>query len=145
MKIFLDTNVLIAACLAEHEHHDRALPWMQTVHERKAAGFVSAHSLLEVYSTLTRLPRSPRMHPLQAVSLVEENVARHFTQIALSAREYLELINQLGKAGTAGGQVYDALHLACAKKSGAERVFTFNLGHFRNLADGELRSRIVGP
>jgi len=42
MKVFLDTNVLVAACIADHEHHARAIPLIQAVHDGKLEGFVSA-------------------------------------------------------------------------------------------------------
>jgi len=66
MKVFLDTNVLVAACVADHEHHARALPLVQEVHQGEAEGFVSAHSLLETHAILTRLPPVPRIPPTQA-------------------------------------------------------------------------------
>ena len=33
-----------------------------------------------------------------------------------------------------GARVYDALHLQCAKKAGCDRIYTFNVRHFRQLA-----------
>jgi predicted nucleic acid-binding protein len=137
--------VLIAACLSEHEHHGRALPVLQAIHDGKAAGFASAHTLLEMYAILTRLPRSPRLNPLQAANLIEENVSHHFTVAALTGREYAELIEKLSKQGSAGGQAYDALHLACARKSGADRFYTLNVRHFQALAGEGFRDRIVAP
>ena len=88
MKVFLDTNVLVAACVEDHEYHSRALPLMQSVHNGRSQGFVSAHSLLEMFAILTRLPRSPRILPLQAEVLVQENVINRFKVVALTAREY---------------------------------------------------------
>ena len=49
MKVVLDTNVLVAACEADHEHHARALPVVETVHEGHAEGFVSALVLKRIY------------------------------------------------------------------------------------------------
>ena len=144
MRLFLDTNVLVAAFVEEHEHHTRALPLVNSVHRGAAQGFVSAHSLLEVYAVLTRLPRTPRLMPLQAATLVQENIVKHFSVLALTAREYGELIAELGRTGAFGGQSYDALHLACARKSGAERILTFNVRHFAELAP-ELSSKITAP
>jgi predicted nucleic acid-binding protein len=134
VKIFLDTNVLVAACVEEHEHHERALPLMESVLEHRADGFVSAHSLLEAYAVLTRLPRSPRIMPVQATALVEENILKHFKVVALTSQEYGALVRAVGRDGAIGGQVYDLLHLECARKSGAERIYTFNPQHFSTPA-----------
>jgi predicted nucleic acid-binding protein len=142
MKVFFDTSILIAASLEEHEHHPRALAATQAVHEGKDHGFVSAHSLLEMHAVLTRLPRSPRVLPLQAAALVEANVLDHFTVVMLSAAELAQFSKDLGRRGIVGGQVYDALHLQCAEKCGADRVFTFNLRHFRSMAP-HLAARIT--
>lgn len=144
MKVFLDTNVLVAACVDQHEHHARALPLMESVHKGMVQGFVSAHSLLETHAILTRLPRSPRISPSQAATLVHENVVKHFTVVALTAREYGELAARLGRNSVVGGQAYDVLHLECAEKCGAERIYTFNVSHFAGLA-AHLSSRIAAP
>lgn len=144
MKIFLDTNVLVAACVEDHEQHSRALPLMQSVHEGRNRGFVSAHSLLEMYAILTRLPRSPRILPIQAEVLVRENVISRFSVVALTAREYGGLLKRLGGEEIAGGQAYDALHLESARKSGIDRIYTFNVRHFAALAP-HLCSKIAAP
>jgi predicted nucleic acid-binding protein len=145
MKLFLDTNVLIAASLAEHEHHGRAVPVLQSIHARKHSGCVSAHSLLEMYAILTRLPRVPRLNALQANNLIEENVSQHFTSVALLPREYEALVKRLGRWGITGGQSYDALHLACAEKCRADYFYTFNVSHFENLVGTEKPVPIVAP
>lgn len=144
MKVFLDTNVLVAACLADHEHHARALPLVQTVHHGKAEGFVSGHSLLEAHATLTRLPRAPRIPAIQAATLIAENIVKYFSVVVLSGKEYGEFVAKLGQNGVVGGKSYDALHLACAEKSGADRIYTFNLPHFIELAP-HLRNKISAP
>jgi len=95
MKEFLDTNVLVAACVADHEHHARALPLVQAVHEGKSEGFISAHSLLETHATLTRLPRVPRISPLQAAALIADNIVKHFSVVALTGKEYSDLCVKL--------------------------------------------------
>jgi len=42
MKVFLDTNVLVAACIEEHEHHSRALPVMESVWGKVERGVTGA-------------------------------------------------------------------------------------------------------
>jgi predicted nucleic acid-binding protein len=145
VKVFLDTNVLIAACLTEHEHHERAWPLVNSVREGKVEGFASAHAVLEVYAILTRLPRSPRLSTLQVTALIEENILEDFNTITLSGKEYGELVLKLGREGISGGQAYDALHLACAWKGQVDRVYTFNARHFQRAAEENLRERIMAP
>jgi predicted nucleic acid-binding protein len=144
MKVFLDTNVLVAAFLTDHDHHARALPVVQAVHAGKVEGHISAHSLLETYAVLTRLPRAPRLTPSQVAGLIAENVVQHFTVVIPSSREYADLLDGLGSDNIVGGQVYDVLHLACARKCGAERIYTFNVRHFQDLGN-DLASKITAP
>jgi predicted nucleic acid-binding protein len=145
MKWFLDTNVLIAACLEQHEHHSRALPILEEIHFRKVEGATSAHALLEIYSTLTRLPGAPRMSPTQVTMLIQENVLNHLTAVVLASKEYEELVLRLGAERRLGGTAYDALHLACARKWAADRIYTFNLRHFQLIAPDDIRKRIASP
>jgi predicted nucleic acid-binding protein len=144
VKVFLDTNVLIAACVSDHEHHARALPLVQTVHEGKAEGFVSGHSLLETHAILTRLPRAPRISPAQAATLIADNIVKHFSIVTLTGKEYGDLCQTLGQDGIFGGRSYDLLHLTCAEKIGADQIFTFNVQDFSQLA-GHLRHKIAAP
>jgi len=144
MKDFVDTNVLVAACLADHEHHARALPIVQKVHERKAEGFVSAHSILETHAILTRLPRVPRISSMQASTLIAENIVKYFSIVALTGKEYSDLCLKLGQNNVVGGKAYGVLHLTCAEKCGADRIYTFNVRDFVQLA-GQLTSRITAP
>lgn len=137
--------MLIAACVEAHEHHERAIPIMKQVHDRKAEGFTSGHALLEFYAILTRFPRSPRMLPQEVALLLRENILRRFTAVALTAEEYGAFVVDLGSGNIMGGQSYDALHMACAKKCEADRIYTFNVAHFQNVSDASLRQRIMSP
>jgi predicted nucleic acid-binding protein len=144
VKAFFDTNVLVAACVEAHEHHDRALPLLESVLQGRTEGIVSAHSLLETHAVLTKLPRVPRMLPQQAASLIQENIVKPFTVVALTAREHMDLVVTLGREGVLGGRVYDALHLRCAEKAGVDRLYTFDQRHFELLAR-RLPVKIVVP
>jgi len=144
MKHFLDTNVLVAVCVGEHEHHARAVSAVQAVHEGKVEGYVSAHSLLETYAILTRLPHVPRISSIQASALIADNIVKHFSVTALTGKEYGELCAKLGQNNVVGGKVYDVLHLACAEKCGADRIYTFNVREFTQLG-GKLADRITAP
>lgn len=145
MKVFVDTNVLVAASVEDHVHHNRAAPIIEAIHRAKYEGFTSGHAVLELYSVLTRLPRNPRILPSQAMLIIQENVLKEVTLVALTGKEYGELVLQLAANSHGGGQAYDALHLACARKCDAERIYTFNAAHFERLAPDDLRRRIVAP
>ena len=47
--------------------------------------------------------------------------------------------------GWAGAKIYDALLLRCADRCGAERIYTFNLSDFRQLAPANLQGKLSAP
>lgn len=145
MKIFLDTSVLVASCVQSHPQYAQAWPVVKRVVAGKDTGFISSHSIAEVYAVLTRLPLQPRIHSSEAARLVQENFLDHFSTVLLAKDDYTEAIKEMAQAGWIGGKIYDALILRCAEKSGADRIYTFNLNDFRQIAPASLRNRVCTP
>lgn len=145
MRVFFDTSVIVAASVADHPHHSRAWPALQRVAMGKDQGFVGAHSIAETYAALTRVPVVPRIHPSEAARIVRDNVLRICSVVPADAAQYLEALATVQEKGLAGAKIYDALLLACAARSGAERVYTFNLSDFRELASVDMQARIAAP
>jgi predicted nucleic acid-binding protein len=145
VKIYADTNVLMAACVEEHPHHLQAFELLAKVKSSALQGFISSHTLAEFYSVLTRAPFIPRVHPAEAGRLLEDNILPHFELVTLSPEDYKSVLAGCAKAGLIGGVVYDALHLHCAQKAGCKRIYTFNVRDFRALAPTELQDKIAAP
>jgi predicted nucleic acid-binding protein len=145
MKVFLDTSVLLASVLEKHTAHERAFAVLERVHDRKDEGFISGHSLAELYANLTRLPPPFRHSPEQALLSAEENVLKHFKISTLTGSDYTELIREAALTGIQGGTIYDAILLKCATKSEVERIYTFNQKHFQAVAPKKVASRICLP
>ena len=127
MKWFFDSSVLVPALLPDHVHHARSFAAFAAA-SRKNAG-CAAHSLAEVYSTLTRYPGKQRLSAESAALLVQE-VEHRLTLVGLDGDEYLAAINRIAGMGIVGGAVYDALIAACAAKAKADMVYTWNIAHF---------------
>lgn len=140
----MDTTVLVASVVAHHPHHPRATSVVRRILSGDDQGHVAAHGLAEAYAVLTTLPVTPRIGPESAARMLQDNVVDHFDIVALTAREYARLLSRLAERGVMGGATYDAVQLACARKSRAQRIYTFNLHDFRRL-DPELAERIVAP
>ncbi len=94
---------------------------------------VVAHTLLEAYSSLTRLPLPARVTPAFAAEVLDRTVVARGTVVTLGPEEYLAAIREFAEAGVIGGQVYDAAIVACARALGAEILLTFNERHFRRF------------
>jgi len=130
MKEFFDTSVLIGAFWRGHPNHDASLKLVGAANKRKSA--CAAHTLAEVYATMAALPVKDVIPPEQAFLFVQETRDR-FTIVSLDEDEYFETIAQAAARGFVSGRVYDALLLQCAAKVKAERIYTWNLKHFRTI------------
>ncbi len=144
MKIFCDTSVLVAACIRKHPHFERARPILEAVAGGREEGHISTHSLAEVYSALTSAPVAPRILPAEAKLILATNIQRHFQRVAVTEEMYGRAVDRCVAQGWGGGKVYDALLLECARQSGVERIYTFNLHDFRRLAPDWVE-RLVAP
>lgn len=145
MQVFFDTSVLVAASVADHPHHARALPTLRRVVAGDDTGCIAMHSIAETYAALTRLPLQPRIHPSEAGRIIRDNILRHCTLVPAGQAEYLQALASVEANGLPGAKIYDALLLSCAECCGAERIYTFNLGDFRGLASTHLLERICAP
>ncbi len=144
MKFYFDTSVLVAMAVAHHPHHDAAVAVYRQVISGRHSGVVSAHGLAETYSTLTRLPLSPMVHPTEAHRYITDSVAARCEIVSLQERDYLALLESASNAGLRGGIVDDALQVYCAEKAWCDRIYTFNLHDFVRLAP-HLQGKIVRP
>jgi len=134
VKVFLDTSVLVAAVLEEHEAHERSLAVLDRVQSKRDEGYLSGHGLAEVYSVLTRLPPPSRHTPEQALVSIEENFINNFHVAGLTGGEYGALIRDAALRGISGGTIYDAVLLRTAELARVDRIYTWNLKHFQAVA-----------
>jgi predicted nucleic acid-binding protein len=145
VNIFFDTTVLVAASEQSHPHYTQARPALLRVATGQDKGIMGLHSIAELFAALTRLPVQPRIHPVEAARIVNENVLPHFEVVFLGEEDYVEVMNMMASGGWSGARIYDALLLRCAARSGVERIYTFNLGDFRQLAPDCLQEKICAP
>ena len=136
MKVYLDTNVLIAASVEGHRHHVQSFDLVKAAMEGSVAGCIGTYGLAEFYSVLTRAPFNPRVHPAEAARFLDDNI---------SAKDYRAVLRTSASAGVIGGAVFDALHLHSAEKAGCNRIYTFNVKDFRLLAPPGMAGKITAP
>jgi predicted nucleic acid-binding protein len=145
VSIFFDTTVLVAASVQGHPHYARTRPALLRIARGQDKGFMSAHSIAEVYAALTRPPVQPRIHPLEALRILTDNIMPHFEIIPIGKKDYVEALNTVGNGGWSGGKIYDALLLCSATKNPVERLYTFNLTEFKPLAPPGLQRILCAP
>ncbi len=133
MKALFDTSVLVAAMVSSHPAHLRAFKRLQEVRDGAYQGFVSVHSLAEIYSVMTKLPVRPRLSPKNAMRLINQNVVENFDAIHLEASDYVSLIDRLARTCISGGSVFDALIVSAGLKAGVEKIITLNPKDFKRV------------
>ena len=141
MKAFFDTSVLIPVFQSYHLHYKASFELFKKFPKSQAC--CGAHSLAEVYSSLTRMPPSHRFRPEQAM-LVLSDIQSNLTLISLEAGEYCQAIDDFASMGVIGGAIYDGLLARCALKAQAETIFTWNIRHFRQFGP-EVEKKLRTP
>jgi predicted nucleic acid-binding protein len=141
VKAFLDTSVLVASAREQDGRHEASLSLLNLCKPQQAS--CAAHTLVELYATLTGMQPPNRFQPKQAL-LFLNGVKARLECITLTAEEVFQAVERTAGLQLPGGIIYDALIMACARKAGAERIYTWNARHFQMVAP-DLAERIVAP
>jgi predicted nucleic acid-binding protein len=141
LKAFLDTSVLVATFYGEHQNHTASLDLFVSL--GKKTGAVAAHSLAEVYSSLTRMPGKDRVSGEHAV-LFLGSIGERMQIVSLEGDEYFRAIEAFATQALTGGAIYDGLIAHCALKVRAEVIYTWNVKDFKRLGP-EISVRVQTP
>ena len=141
MKAFLDTSVLVATFYADHEHHPPSIDLFLRFGKKDTS--CGAHSLAEVYATLTGMPGKRRVSGDEALLFLGD-VRVRLTLIALDQQEYFQVAAASAAAGLASGAIYDAILGHCALKAKAETIYTWNTKDFLRLPPA-IAGRVRSP
>ena len=141
MKGFFDTSVLVPLFYRDHVHHGPSQDLF--IQFDQLTGCCGAHSLAEVYATLTRMPGKRRISGDQAMLFIG-NIRERLSMVALSGEEYAGALQASAARGIVGGAIYDALLAHCALKAKADAIYTWNVRHYA-LCGREVTCRLRTP
>jgi len=141
MKGFFDTSVLVPVFYGDHVHHKASLGLF--IKFGKSTGCCGAHTLAEVYSTLTRMPGKHRISAEQAMLFVG-SIRQRLSIIALDGDEYADALEAAATLGIVGGGIYDAMLARCAIKANADAIYSWNGRHY-SLCGQEVSRRLRTP
>ncbi len=141
MKAFFDTSVLLPVFYGDHVHHKASLDLF--IRFDKTTGCCSAHSLVEVYSTLTRMPGKHRISGEQAMLFIG-SIRERLSIITLTVDDYADALQASSALGIVGGGIYDAMLAHCAVNAQAETIFSWNSRHYA-LCGAEVTRRLSTP
>lgn len=131
MRVLFDTSVLVAAINPAHAFHAAALPWLERAKQGAIELIVAAHTLAELYATLTSMPLTPRISPTAACQLIDDNVLQVARVVALSEMDYQDVLRQVSQAGHVSGVIYDALIAKAGELAGVDRLVTLDVSDFQ--------------
>jgi predicted nucleic acid-binding protein len=132
VKILFDTSVIVAASLVQHPSHQPCFAALQQVQTQQHQGYLSNHSLAEMYSVLTRMPSQSRMTPQNVQRLIDRHL-QYLEPITLEKSDYQAAIAQMVGLNLPGGGIFDALIARAAMKVSVDRLMTLNPKHFTRL------------
>lgn len=133
MTVLFDTSVLVPAVVDQLANHESSFACFLEYTSEPHVGLCSTRALAECYAVLTTLPLARPVTPGDARTLIRETLLSRLRVVELKMERYLDAVDQLAENGRPGGAIYDALHVQVAKAEGCERIYTYNLQHFRPL------------
>jgi predicted nucleic acid-binding protein len=92
----------------------------------------SAHSIAEVYATLTAMPGRRRVSGDEAL-LFLDNIRERLTLGSLDQQDYFRVAKTSAEAGLTSGAIYDAILAHCALKAKAQLIYAWNVKDFLRL------------
>jgi predicted nucleic acid-binding protein len=125
MKSALDSSVIVSALCAGDPDHDACRKVLLSGRHS-----VLAHAFTETFSTLTGGRLGFRIPASDAAMLLRQQIAPKLRDVPLDEASLLAAFEEAEARGVRGGAIYDYLHLVAARKAGAKRFYTLNLGDF---------------
>jgi len=133
--------VLVPLFYRDHVHHGPSQELF--IQFNQSTGCCGAHSLAEVYATLTRMPGKRRISGEQAMLFIG-NIRQRLSIIALDGDEYADDLQASAARGIVGGAIHDAMLAHYALKSKAQAIYTWNTRHYA-LCGREVADRLRTP
>ena len=128
----IDSNVMIAALAADHQHHAPSADLFDT--GRALTLGIAAHSFAEAYSTLTRRgPRAPFRFTAEEAWAALESIRAVTQLIGLTPAQSFETVRSYAASGGTGARLYDRMIGETAVAHGVGCIVTWNIGHMRGL------------
>ena len=98
----------------------------------KEGGFTRPHAFAEVISALTG-GRLVFRSQSQDAARICRGIAKDLECVELDFQETLDVLDKARRFGVRGGHIHYFLHAIAARKAGADKIYTLNLGDFRSL------------
>jgi predicted nucleic acid-binding protein len=133
MKVAFDTSVLVPALVTALPGHEAAYSWVHAAIDGRIEGIMSWHAFAEAWAVLTRIPHV-RPAPTGATARDSlKSLGKAIRKRPIDPGAYEEAVDLCVEHGLRSGAIFDALHLICARREGADALVTGNLRDFERL------------
>jgi predicted nucleic acid-binding protein len=132
MKVAFDTSVLVPALVPALPAHGAAYAWVRATQEGRLQGIMSWHAFAEAWAVLTRLPIKPSPTPAAARDSLD-SLRKAIRHLSLDQGAYKAAVARCVDRGLRSGAVFDALHVICAERAGADLLVTADVDDFERL------------
>lgn len=129
-RVFLDTNILIYANIAEAPFHDTALEAIRTSEQAGSSLWVSRQVLREYLAVLTRSGAFDRPIPKKTLIMQIRFFTDRFQVAEDTAHVTRHLLALMEQFSIGGRQVHDANIVATMQAYGIKQLFTHNKKDF---------------
>jgi hypothetical protein len=107
--------------------HAGAFARMEKVQRGEITGYVSLHTLAELYSNLTgKLGASLGIGIPDALRMIEADILALFHIVPLTREDYLTVLQDAAGMGVKNGTIYDGIIGFAAWKQGVDHLITLN-------------------
>jgi len=128
-----DSSALVGLYVEAHPRHQVMIDTHLDLLNDDSEFFICAHSLAELYSTITNGVSYLNFTPVMAETLIQETIMPLFQIVELDRVDYLAVIYFLKEYNLKGGIIYDALIARASANIEAGNLVTFNSKDFRRI------------
>ena len=132
IKALLDTNVLVAASVPDHQHHEASAELLNGPEGGRYA--IAAHSFAEAHNILTRRGDfAPFAWTADEAAVALREVRSITVLVGLTPSQTFDAVLDFARCGGIGARVYDKLIGQAAVLNGIPAIISWNIRHMRSL------------
>jgi predicted nucleic acid-binding protein len=133
MKILYDRSTLLALYTEKHPHHKKVKEKHLQFIQEGGDFYISAHSIAELYSNLTRERYYFKLSSEKAHVIIIQITDELAQSVSLTESDYVDVIDKLKEEDLRGPVIYDGLISWTARKIKADLLVTLNEKDFKKL------------
>lgn len=133
MITLFDSSALVALLVKDHPKYNHAVSAFKKLVENKSDFYICAHSISEIYRTLTWGRGYLTFTASKAYEIIQKSVHPVFKVVDLNLEDYNRVLLRMKTQKLTGAIIYDGLISQAASKIDAHYLVTFNAKDFQRV------------